>query len=55
MHEDKQCSLQADTIAFGEHGQSWPPSTQNNKYKISLQYLKKQVSDKVNFLHTDKH
>ena len=29
--------------------------TQNNKFAISLQYLKKSVSDEVDFLHADKH
>ena len=29
--------------------------TQNNKFAISLQYLKKEVSNEVYFLHTDKH
>ena len=29
--------------------------TQNNKFDISLQYLKKKVSDEVEFLHADKH
>ena len=29
--------------------------TQNNKFAISLQYLKKEVSDLVDFLHVDKH
>ena len=29
--------------------------TQNNKFAISLQYLKKEVSDEVDFLHVDKH
>ena len=28
--------------------------TQNNKFAISLQYLKKEVRDKVDFLHADK-
>ena len=28
--------------------------TQNNKFAISLQYLKKEVSDEVDFLHADK-
>ena len=28
---------------------------QNNKYVISLQYHKKEVSDEVDFLHADKH
>ena len=31
------------------------PITQNNKFVISLQYLKNESSDKVDFLHTDKH
>ena len=30
-------------------------STQNNKFVISLQHLKKDVSDEVDFLHADKH
>ena len=30
-------------------------STQNNNYAISFQYLKKLVSDEVDFLHADKH
>ena len=30
-------------------------TTQNNKFAISLQYLKKAVSDEVDFLHTNKH
>ena len=29
--------------------------TQNNMFAISLQYLKKEVSDEVDFLHGDKH
>ena len=29
--------------------------TQNNKFAIYLQYLKKQVSDEVDFLHSNKH
>ena len=29
--------------------------TQNNKFAISLQYVKKEVSDAVDFLHADKH
>ena len=29
--------------------------TQNKKFAISLQYLKKEVSDEVDFLHADKH
>ena len=30
-------------------------TTQNNKFVISLQYSEKEVNDKVNFLHSDKH
>ena len=29
--------------------------TKNNKFAISLQYLKKEVSDEVDFLHVKKH
>ena len=29
--------------------------TQNNKFPISLQYLKNELSDEVDFLHADKH
>ena len=28
---------------------------QNKKFTISLEYLKKEVSDEVDFLHADKH
>ena len=30
-------------------------NTQNNKFAISLQYLKKEVKDEVYFWHADKH
>ena len=30
-------------------------STQNSKFAISLQYLKKEVSDEGDFLHADNH
>ena len=30
-------------------------STQNNKSAVSLQYVRKDVSDEFDFLHTDKH
>ena len=36
---------------LARHGQI----TQNNKFAISLQYLKEELSDEVVFLHTDKH
>ena len=29
--------------------------TQKNKFAISLQYLKKELSNEVDFLHADKH
>ena len=29
--------------------------TQNNKFAISLEYLKKEENDKVDILHADKH
>ena len=29
--------------------------TQNNKVAISLQYIKKEVSDEIDFSHVDKH
>ena len=38
-------------VCVTKHAQS----TQNNKFAISLQYLKKVVSDEVDFLHVDKH
>ena len=30
-------------------------SSQNNKFTMSLQYLKKEVRDEVDFWHVDKH
>ena len=32
-----------------------PQSPQNSKFAMSLQYLKKEVKDEVDFLHADKH
>ena len=32
-----------------------PQSTQNNRFAISFQYLKKNVKEKVDFLPADKH
>ena len=43
-----------DTIILMEmvkHSQSF----QNNKFAMSLQYLKKEVRGEVDFLHADKH
>ena len=31
------------------------PITQNNKFAFSLQYIKKELSDEVDFLHADKY
>ena len=30
-------------------------SSQNSKFAMSLQYLRKEVKDEVDFLHADKH
>ena len=38
-------------VCLARHAQT----TQNNKFAISLQYLKKELSDEVDFLHADKH
>ena len=46
--------LQVDTIILGVCNQAGQ-STQNNKFAISLQFLKKDVSDEVDFLHAGKH
>ena len=55
LHADKHESLlQIDTmILMGivRHSQS----SQNNKFTMSLQYLKKEVRDEVDFWHVDKH
>ena len=55
MHADQHESmLQIDTmILMGivKHSQS----SQNSKFAMSLQYLKKEVKDEVDFLHADKH
>ena len=50
----KTCYIQIDTmILMGiiKHSQSF----QNSKFTMSLQYFKKEVRDKVDFLHVDKH
>ena len=36
---------------MGKHS----PITQNNKVTISLQYIKKEMSVEIDFLHVDKH
>ena len=37
------------------HAGRHAPITQNNKVAISLQYIKKKVSDEIGFLLVDKH
>ena len=55
MTADKcQIFHQIDTITFGV----WPGMPKlppKNKFAVSLQYLEKEVSDEINFLHADKH
>ena len=48
-----QSFLQIHTIILGVCGQACP-NTANNKFTISLHYLQKEMSDKVDFLHADK-
>ena len=52
--DERQRFLQIDAIILGVFGQTCP-NTQNNKFAILLQDLKKEVSDEVDFLHADKH
>ena len=55
LHADKHESLlQIDSMILMrmvKHSQS----SQNSEFSMSLQYLKKEVKDEVNFLHADKH
>ena len=55
LHADKhECFLKLDSkISMGmiKHSQS----SQNSKFAMSLQYLKKEVRDEFDFLHVDKH
>ena len=55
LHASKRESLpQIDTmIMMGMIKHS--KSSQNSKFAISLQYLRKDVSDEVEYLHADKH
>ena len=49
LHADKhETILQVNTIDLGGHGQAYP-NTQNNKFRKSLQYLKKEMWDEVDF------
>ena len=54
LPEKRQRLLRVDTIILGVCDQE-SPNYQNKNFGISLQYLKKEVSDKVNSLHVDKH
>ena len=55
MHVNKDESLilidAMILIGMAKHFQS----SQNRKFAMSLQYLKKEVLDEVDFLHADKH
>ena len=54
LNADRQQTIvQVDTIKLGGHGQAPPQKkiTQNSKFGKSLQYLKKEVRDKVDFLY----
>ena len=42
-------------LSFLVHVARHAQITQNNKFAISLQYPKKEVSDEIDFLHADKH
>ena len=46
--------LQIDSMILMEMVKH-PQSSQNSKFAMSLQYLKKEVKDEVYFLHADKH
>ena len=55
LPEDKrECFPQGDSITLRLHIQACP-STQNSRFAIFLQYLQREVSDEVDFLHSDKH
>ena len=54
----RQRFLQIATIILGVYGQACYTRflfLKNNKFAISSQYLKKEVSDEVDFLLADKH
>ena len=54
LADKNQMFLQIDYIILRVCPQTYP-NTQNNKFAISLQCLKKEVSDEVDFLHADKN
>ena len=52
LHADKHESLlQFDIAGMVKNSQS----SQNSKFALSLQYLKKEVKPEVDFLHTEFH
>ena len=56
MQIEYQTILQADTINLGGHGQAMPAkTTQSNKFAKTLQYLKKEVRDEVDFYCSEHH
>ena len=51
-----QIILQVDTINLGAHGQAMPAKiTQSTKFAKTLQYLKKEVRDEVDFYCNEHH
>ena len=55
MHAGKHENLlQIDTMILMEMLKHFQ-SSQNSKFTMSVQYLKKEVRDKVDFLHADKY
>ena len=50
---EHQSFLYIDAISFNGHAQAWL-STQNNKYVVSLEYLKKELGCEVDVLHAEK-
>ena len=55
LHAEKhERLLQIDTIILMEIVK-YSQSSQNSKFTMSLQYIKKEVGDEVDFLHVDKY
>ena len=52
--DDCQRFLRSDTVFLDVLGQACP-NYPNKKFAISLQYLKKEVNDEVDFLYAGKH
>ena len=53
--DNRQRFLQIAVIILGVCVARHAQITQSNKFAISLDYLKKELSDEVDFLHKDKH